>query len=392
MRAVIYLILLSVCASAGIIRLSLVATEETPGYSRHELGEVPGKQVIFIKDEGFITEADIESVTVSPVQPDAVSVTLSPEGTRKMIEVTTPMRPGIDRIAIVVDGKVLSAPVLNAVPLGKNFIIEGLKEKDEPYTLAGRLMGKSAEEIKREVVIEKERARNLPKPPPPVYYSDKEYEELRKQREQVGINYMDRNYTEEELGKLLQPGLPEKEVVAIFGKPNHVKPDENGTSTLTFETSPEKYPESKAMHLTSFTVEFTSGKLASWRPVSSTARPREPKRPASKPGNLVIKTPAADMSDENFDFVAFVEGIKISLKPGKTVPTEADYHSLISVLWSLSNQLEGTLNTRCDSFAMLAEKLPELKELGEKAKAGRIPVSSLKVVLSPYVFGSKNFP
>ena len=39
-----------------------------------------------------------------------------------MIALTKNMRPQVDRIAIVLDGEVISAPVVNQVPLGKQFI------------------------------------------------------------------------------------------------------------------------------------------------------------------------------------------------------------------------------------------------------------------------------
>jgi SecD/SecF fusion protein len=76
----------------------------------------------------------------SPQQADAVAITLNNDGTNKMIALTKNMRPGQDRIAIVLDGEVISAPVVNAVPLGKNFIIEGLREPGEVQGLANALM------------------------------------------------------------------------------------------------------------------------------------------------------------------------------------------------------------------------------------------------------------
>ena len=45
-----------------------------------------------------------------------------------------------DRDGIVLDGEVISAPVVNSVPLGKSFYIEGLREPGEVQTLANALM------------------------------------------------------------------------------------------------------------------------------------------------------------------------------------------------------------------------------------------------------------
>jgi SecD/SecF fusion protein len=84
--------------------------------------------------------SDIANAVASPQQNDAVAITLNNEGTDKMIALTQNMREGIDRIAIVLDGEVVSAPVVNQVPLGKQFIIEGLREPGEVQRLANQLM------------------------------------------------------------------------------------------------------------------------------------------------------------------------------------------------------------------------------------------------------------
>ncbi|MEX1116090.1 MAG: protein translocase subunit SecF, partial [Akkermansiaceae bacterium] len=84
--------------------------------------------------------SDIANAVPSPQQGDAVSITLNSDGTDKMIALTKDMRPGVDRIAIVLDGEVISAPVVNQVPLGKQFIIEGLNEPGEVQSLANSLM------------------------------------------------------------------------------------------------------------------------------------------------------------------------------------------------------------------------------------------------------------
>ncbi|MEI6675677.1 MAG: protein translocase subunit SecD [Verrucomicrobiota bacterium] len=83
---------------------------------------------------------EIALATPSPQRPDAVSITLNSEGTEKMIALTLPMKAGRDRIAIVLDGVVISAPTVNQVPLGKDFIVEGLREPGEVQSLANALM------------------------------------------------------------------------------------------------------------------------------------------------------------------------------------------------------------------------------------------------------------
>lgn len=95
---------------------------------------------ILLKRVAALGGSDIANATPSPQQNDAVAITLNGEGEDKMIALTKDMRPGVDRIAIVLDGEVISAPVVNQVPLGKQFIIEGLDEPGEVQTLANALM------------------------------------------------------------------------------------------------------------------------------------------------------------------------------------------------------------------------------------------------------------
>jgi preprotein translocase subunit SecD len=83
---------------------------------------------------------DIAIAVVSPHQPDSVNITLNGRGTDKMIAFTKTMRPSLDRIAIVLDGEVLSAPIVMQTPLGKNFVISGLGKPWEAKSLAISLM------------------------------------------------------------------------------------------------------------------------------------------------------------------------------------------------------------------------------------------------------------
>ncbi|HVJ47018.1 MAG TPA: protein translocase subunit SecD, partial [Luteolibacter sp.] len=84
--------------------------------------------------------SDISRANPSPSQSDAVEITLNNKGTDKMIALTQHMREGVDSIAIVLDGDVISAPRVNKVPLGQNFIIEGLRNPGEPKELSDALM------------------------------------------------------------------------------------------------------------------------------------------------------------------------------------------------------------------------------------------------------------
>jgi hypothetical protein len=279
------------------------------------------------------------------------------------------------------------------VPLGKNFMISGLEEKDEPLKFAGLLSGKSEDEIADYIAAEKVRIANLPKPPPPIYHTDEEYQQLAIQREKLGLHYMDRTYTEEKLEELLTPGMILAEVTGIFGKANRVSRKDNGDWELTFETASEKFPIEEEFHLNSFNTLFSDGKLVSWNPYGSSKQTRTPKPPQSKPQptNLEITVPPADMSSEDFDFITFVEEYKISLKPGKTQPTKSDALTLANLLFSVcsGSEKDQTIASQCDLISILAKKIPEVAAFVKNSKGGKIPTKALGKALEPYIFAGK---
>lgn len=120
-------------------------TEKIPGYLAftHKHKTEDGIEIqtpILLSRRPALGGSDIALATPSQQQQDAVDITLNGPGTDKMIALTKDMRPQVDRIAIVLDGEVISAPVVNQVPLGKQFIIEGLRDPGEPQKLANSLM------------------------------------------------------------------------------------------------------------------------------------------------------------------------------------------------------------------------------------------------------------
>jgi SecD/SecF fusion protein len=119
--------------------------EIVPGYRAydHKIKSEDGKETtmpILLNRRMALGGSDIANAVPSPQQADAVAITLNNEGTNKMIALTQNMKPRRDRIAIVLDGEVISAPVVNQVPLGKQFVIEGLRESGEVQSLANALM------------------------------------------------------------------------------------------------------------------------------------------------------------------------------------------------------------------------------------------------------------
>ncbi len=128
-----------------------------PGYRAYRMADKEGSGVaqewILLSRRAALGGADISSAFPSPEQNDAVGITLNSAGADKMIELTRNMRVGQGRIAIVLDGEVISAPVVQAVPLGKNFSISGLRDPGEPQNLANALMNP----LENPLVVEAER-------------------------------------------------------------------------------------------------------------------------------------------------------------------------------------------------------------------------------------------
>lgn len=131
--------------------------EIVPGYRAYELTQKDddGNEFttpILLNRRVALGGSDISFATPSPARADAVDITLNGDGTSKMIALTQGMRPEIDRIAIVLDGVVLSAPVVQSVPLGKNFVINGLDKPGETKSLANALMNP----LENALIIEQE--------------------------------------------------------------------------------------------------------------------------------------------------------------------------------------------------------------------------------------------
>ena len=132
--------------------------EIVPGYRAYELTQEDedGNEFtnpILLNRRIALGGSDIVFATPSPSRSDSVDITLNGEGTDKMIALTVNMRPNVGRIAIVLDGVVLSAPVVQSVPLGKNFVINGLDEPGETKELANALMNP----LENPLVVEQER-------------------------------------------------------------------------------------------------------------------------------------------------------------------------------------------------------------------------------------------
>ena len=101
------------------------------------------RERLFLKDEPVITETEVERAGVDPGTPGHLNITLNTPGGRAMKTATSAMRLGHDRLAVVVQGKVNSAPVVQAI-LSNTFVISGLDKANEAENLAELLNRRAA--------------------------------------------------------------------------------------------------------------------------------------------------------------------------------------------------------------------------------------------------------
>ena len=101
------------------------------------------RERLFLKDEPVITEAEVERAGVDPSRPEHLNITLNTPGGRSMKTATSAMRLGHDRLAVVVQGKVNSAPVVQAI-ISRAFEISGLDGENEAANLAELLNHRAA--------------------------------------------------------------------------------------------------------------------------------------------------------------------------------------------------------------------------------------------------------
>ena len=121
-------------------------SERVPGFLAYEYkrknskGEAERSETLLLNRRTALTGKDIVNAFPDYARPGYVNIRLSGAGEDKMINLTKNMVVDRDRIAIVLDGEVLSAPVVQHTPLGRDFVISGLEDVKEAQTLSSALM------------------------------------------------------------------------------------------------------------------------------------------------------------------------------------------------------------------------------------------------------------
>jgi len=395
-RYLAILFTLSVAWGEDGFRISKVTLEESAGVTRSEV--LPKKdqkpEVIFVANDPIVTSEDVDSAWVDPVSEGIISLKLRDGGANKIAAANT--NPAKDlRLAVIVNGRVLMAPVVRGA-LGKNFQISGLQDltEDELWSYALAIEGKSPEEVKagvEEMRKNREAIAEMPREEP-VYHTDEEYALLKEEREKAGIYFSDEIPTRQALDKALKRGMTEDEVIGVYGKPRWRKrnPDDS-TISFTYELADERRPMERKMVPEKFTVDFNNGKATGWKLVSHGDKARVSKTPPQQPSRFIY--PTYDPSNPDVDVLALFEGTKISGDRNKLSLAEAG--ELLAGLYMLSQPdvaSREVIASDCDGMIAMAANFPEVKELSESAPGGEVSLKKLHEILDPYVMGKKEYP
>lgn len=109
--------------------------ESVPTYKLYVFSRDGEEEKLFLSKRETVTEKDIESLNVDPVRQGIINVTLTMEGGNKMKLMTGMMAKGKDRLAIVLNDVVLSAPTVQDT-IARHFQISGLKTAEKAETTA----------------------------------------------------------------------------------------------------------------------------------------------------------------------------------------------------------------------------------------------------------------
>ena len=123
---VIFFVVASVC-SGDTLRISELADAAGKDVERMAFKTEDGEEALFVKTKAVLGDADVEEAWLDPAFGGQISVKLNEGGGKKLKETTAKMRHGRDRLAIIVDGRLVSAPVVQAT-LGSTFVISGLQD------------------------------------------------------------------------------------------------------------------------------------------------------------------------------------------------------------------------------------------------------------------------
>jgi hypothetical protein len=389
-----FVIAFATVSADEVLRVSRIVAAAGEGIERMTFKSGDHEEALFVKKEAVVNSADVQDAWAEVVPSmRCISIRLKPEGAKKMEAATGAMRLGIERMAVIVEGKLVFAPAVQS-KLAAQFVIEGFDDltDDELKELARKIAGRPPGDPEVEMP-ELKRPEGKREP-----YTEEEYQQIKASREKLGIFHLDRVPSEDELEASLQKGMSVDEVVKVFGSPSLSFGGPGPKATrLSYEIAPERRnesPDGKVVE-NGFDVLLRDGKVTGWAHRFSNS-PRELKRVGGEAPLLRMTAPEIKGPMEKVDLIDYFE--KVDVEDPRQEVNQVDLAELLalcSVLGSWSEQREPEerlVRADCDLIETMAVHFPEVVALRKEAKDGRIRVSALIEALEPYNTGLKPLP
>lgn len=393
----LFISFLIACAAASadeVFRVSRVVAAAGEGIEQMTFKSGDHEEVLFVKKEAVVNSADVQEAWAEVVPSmRCISIRLKQEGAKKMEAVTGELKLGVERLALIVDGKLESVPVVHG-RLGAQFVIEGFDDLTDQQMkeLARKIAGRPLEVpgVERPEV----------KPPEHKWepYTEEEYQQIKKRRENMGIFYLDKVPSAEELSATIRKGMTIDEVVKKLGRP-YRRPRGLGLeeSGLNYIIAPERRVESPDGHAVEdgFRVHLDGGKVFGWSHSYSNS-PKELKRVGREAPSLKMTAPEIKGPIEDVDFIDLFEKVDVEDPTQKVNRTDLeDLVGLAAMLADLPDPNESekrVLRADCDLIETMAIHFPEIAALRKDAEGGKIGLIALRDAMVPYVSGRKPLP
>ncbi len=394
---VLFFSFLIFCAAASadeVFRVSRVVAAAGEGVERMTFTIGDHEEVLFVKKEEVVNSADIQEAWAE-ILPSMrhIAIRLKPEGAKKMEAVTGKLKLGVERLALIVDGKLESAPVVHG-RLGAQFIIEGFDD------LTDQQMKELARKIAGRPIVAPDVEMPEVKVPEQKWepYTEEEYQQIKASREKMGIFHLDKLPSEEELSAALRKGMSGDEVVKVFGRP-YLPSRELGpeASVVSYKIAPERRgetPDGKVVQ-DGFDVHLRGGKVSGWS-FSYSNFPKELKRVGREAPSLKMTAPEIKGPIEDFDFVDYFE--RVDVEDPRQAVNQTDLEDLLSLAAmvastpDLKEPEKVSVRADCDLIETMAIHFPEIAALRKDAEGGKIGLIVLRDAMAPYVSGRKQLP
>lgn len=394
---VFFLCLLIFCAEVSadeVFRVSRVVAAAGEGIERMTFKYGDHEEVLFVRREAVVNSADVQEAWAEVVPSmRCISIRLKPEGAKKMEAATGGMRLGVERMAVIVEGKLVFAPAVQS-KLGAQFVIQGFDDRtDDELKELARKIAERPPGVPGVEVPEVKRAEHKWEP-----YTEEEYQQIKAGREKMGIFYLDKVPSEQELAALLREGMNIDEVTKALGRPQRISRGAGGeASALDYRIAPERReesPDGRAVE-DGLRVHLDGGKMFRWSYSYSNA-PKELKRVGRQAPSLKMTGPEIKGPIEDLDLVELFEAVEVA-KPREKA-NQTDLENLVGFAAMLGSAMDreepGKVSVRadCDLIDTLAIHFPEIAAIRKDAEGRGILLTALRDAMEPYVSGRKPLP